>query len=143
MRPLIYALAVPPRPVVTRCCDDVPPGVARRGESRPTAPARWVRKLAVAIPASMRVFRRQLRQPATPAVASGTPVVTVSGRKVGTVRDVVVELRSGRTSYAVATGEAYDEPGRVLLLPRETLRDRTSVAVVDDRDLRLAERRIA
>jgi sporulation protein YlmC with PRC-barrel domain len=142
MRPLIYTLAMPPRPVATRCCDDVPP----RGmspASRPAWPARWAHRLAVAVPASIRVLRRQLRQPATPAVASGTPVVTVSGRKVGTVRDVVVELRSGRTSYAVATEEPRDAPGRVLLVPRDAVRNRTSVAVVDDRIVRLAERRIA
>ena len=143
MRPLVYTLAMPPRPVATRCCDDVPPPIARREQSRPTLPKRGARKLAIALSASIRVFRRQLRQPAIPAVRSGTPVVTVSGRKVGTVRDVVVELRSGRTSYAVATEEPHDERGRVLLLPREALRDRTSVAVVDDRDLRLAERQIA
>jgi len=142
MRPLIYAMTVPPRPAATRCCDDVPP----RGMSAAPArswPARWTRKLSIAVPASVRVFRRQLRQPVTPVVASGTPVVTMSGRRIGTVRDVVVELRSGRTSYAVATEEPNVERGRVLLLPSEALRTRTSVAVVDDRLVQLDERRIA
>jgi sporulation protein YlmC with PRC-barrel domain len=142
MRALIWAMAVPPRPVVTRCCDDVPPRGASTSSSD-AVPGRWVHKLAVAVPASLRVFRRELRQPAVPAVASGTPVVTPSGRKIGTVHDVVVEVRSGRTSYAVLTDEPHDEPGRVLLLPREALRTRRNVAVVDDGLVGPGERRIA
>ena len=141
MRALIWAMAVPPRPVVTRCCDDVPPRGTSTSSSQ-ALPGRWAHKLAVAVPASFRVFRRQLRQPADPAVASGTPVVTPGGRRIGTVHDVVLELRSGRTSYAVLTDEPHDEPGRLLLLPREALRTRRSVAVVDDRLVR-GERRIA
>ena len=142
MRALIWAMAVPPRPVVTRCCDDVPARGTSRSSSR-LSRGRWAHKLAVAVPASLRVFRRQLRQPAVPAVASGTPVVTPSGRRIGTVHDVVVELRSGRTSYAVLTDGPHDDPGRVLLLPRDALRTARSVAVVHDRLVRPGERRIA
>jgi sporulation protein YlmC with PRC-barrel domain len=142
MRALIWAMTVPPHPVATRCCDDVPPRATSTSSSQ-ASPGRWAHKLAVAVPASFRVFRRQLRQPAVPSVAAGTPVVTPSGRRVGTVHDVVVELRSGRTSYAVLTDEPHDEPARVLLLPREALRTRRSVAIVDDRLVGPGERRIA
>jgi hypothetical protein len=140
MKAPIYALLAVRRGVEERrCCDDRPPPQAT--DDRSAWPVRWTRKLRIALPASLRVFRRQIAQPSTPLVAAGTPVISSTGRPVGTVRDVVVELGSGRAAYAVSSGER--EQGRVLLLPRETLNARRDRAVIEERVLKGLERRIA
>jgi len=139
MKPPLHVLLAAPAAPERRCCDDRP--AARIEHTGPTWPVRWTRKLRVAFPASLRVFRRQIAQPAGPLVASGTPVVSSTGRPVGTVRDVVLELGSGRAAYAVSSGEPTE--GRVLLLPRETVNAGRGGAIIEERVLKGLERRIA
>jgi hypothetical protein len=137
--PLHLLLAAPAAAPERRCCDDHP--TPRIERPAPAWPVRWTRKLRVAFPASLRVFRRQIAQPAGPLVASGTPVVSSTGRPVGTVRDVVLVLGSGRAAYAVSSGEPTE--GRVLLLPREAVNAGRDGAIVEERVLKGLERRIA
>jgi sporulation protein YlmC with PRC-barrel domain len=124
----------------SRCCDDRPPVIART--HRPATPVRWARKLSVALPAAVAVFRRQVARPIDEPIGVGTTVISTTGRELGTVRDVVVELGSGRASYAVSPEESVGL-GRVLLLPRDVVHDRDDVAVVEEHVLRRLERRIA
>lgn len=138
MTPLYMIIASQPRWEERRCCDDRPPPAVRR--ARPLWPLRWARKSAIAIPAATRVFRRQMAQPAATPIVAGTPVVTTSGRHLGLVRDRVVGLGSGTTSYAVADGERTGE-GRVLLLPGRSVRPEGDIAIIDDRIVRTLERR--
>jgi sporulation protein YlmC with PRC-barrel domain len=86
------------------------------------------------------VFRRQISQPVSVTVEAGTPVISSSGREVGTVSSLVVELPSGRASYAVAPEAAG---GRVLLLPRDALRRTEDSAVVEERVLHRLARKSA
>jgi hypothetical protein len=96
--------------------------------SEPAWPVRWIRKLATAVPAA-RVFRRQMATPLSSAIEAGTPVLSSSGRHLGVVRSLVVEVPSGVASYAVAAvGGA-----RVILLPQRSLVERNDVAVIDER----------
>jgi hypothetical protein len=125
---LLYAaLAIPTREDTRRCCTDEPPVV-----QRPAAFRRWSSKLRVAVPSSLRVFRRTVREPLE-RVPAGTPVRTTAGRDVGRVRDVVVALPSGRASYTVH--DERDADARVLLIPRYALRTAGAHAVVEERVL--------
>jgi sporulation protein YlmC with PRC-barrel domain len=125
---LLYAaLAIPTREDTRRCCTDEPPVV-----ERPAALRRWSSKLRVAVPSSLRVFRRTVREPLE-RVPAGTPVRTTAGRDVGRVRDVVVALPSGRASYTVH--DERDADARVLLIPRHALRTAGAHAVVEERVL--------
>jgi sporulation protein YlmC with PRC-barrel domain len=125
---LLYAaLAIPTREDTRRCCTDEPPVV-----ERPAALRRWSSKLRVAVPSSLCVFRRTVREPLE-RVPAGTPVRTTAGRDVGRVRDVVVALPSGRASYTVH--DERDADARVLLIPRHALRTAGAHAVVEERVL--------
>ena len=110
---------------IERCCTDMPPVV-----ERPSALRRWSTRLTVAVPSSVRVFRRTLREPRVPA---GTLVRTTEGRDLGRVREVVVALTSGRASYAVHDAGAED--ARVLLIPRDAVHTAGDHAVVEERVL--------
>ena len=110
---------------IERCCTDMPPVV-----ERPSALRRWSTRLTVAVPSSVRVFRRTLRAPRVPA---GTLVRTTEGRDLGRVREVVVALTSGRASYAVHDAGAED--ARVLLIPRDAVHTAGAHAVVEERVL--------
>ena len=118
---------------IERCCTDMPPVV-----ERPSALRRWSTKLTVAVPSSVRVFRRTVREPLEPRVPAGTLVRTTEGRILGRVREVVVALPSGRASYAVH--DAGDEDARVLLIPRDAVRTARGHAVVEERALEDAAR---
>ena len=48
------------------------------------------------------MFRRAVSTPVDPSVVVGTRVVTTRGRELGHVREVLVALPAGRTTYAVA-----------------------------------------
>jgi hypothetical protein len=123
-----------------RCCDDRPRAVAVARQ--PMWPRRWARKIRLAVPAAFAVFRRQLAQPAVKPASEGTPVVSSSGRSLGEVRSVVVELRSGRSSYAVSQNRS-DDDARVLLLPRDAVAHRNDEVVIEEQVLRRLERRSA
>ena len=116
------------------------PRVARPRRS-PSWPVRWPRKLASAVPASVRVFRRELAQPVAPTIDQGTPVLSSSGRSLGVVRSVVVDVGSGGSAYAVAQPDA--PRAQVLLLPREAVRGAHEIAVIDERVVRRLERQSA
>ena len=130
MKPPLYLFVLPRAQQEVRCCDDMRP-VRAIDRNRAVSPVRWTRKLGAAIPASFRVFRRQMATPIVPAIHAGTPVVSSTGRRLGVVRSMVVEVDSGGASYAVASDEAG--VGHVVLFPRHVLRGRDDVAVVDDR----------
>jgi hypothetical protein len=108
-------------------------------QAAPAWPLRWPRKLATALPTSVRVFRRQLAAPIS-AIDPGTPVVSSRGRALGVVRSMVVEVDSGLAAYAVSP-DAHD--ARVILLPRQSLRGDAGVAVIDDRVAQRLVRRSA
>jgi len=95
-----------------------------------------------AVAAAFVVFRRQLAQPPVKPASEGTLVVSSSGRPLGTVRSVVVEVDSGRSSYAVSQDRSQDG-GRVLLLPRNAVDHRDDVVVIEERILQRLERRSA
>jgi hypothetical protein len=118
---------------IERCCTDEP-----RPVERPSALRRWSTKLTVAVPSSVRVFRRTVREPIEPRVPAGTLVRTTKGRNLGRVREVVVALPSGRASYAVHDAGAED--ARVLLIPRDALHTAGGHAVVEERVLEDAAR---
>jgi hypothetical protein len=122
---LLYAALTTPGNEDARCCTDEP-----QLEARPAALRRWSSKLRVAVPSSLRVFGGAVRQPVRSQLPAGTPVRTPGGRRVGRVREVVVALPSGRTSYAVEHADAGD--ARVLLIPREDLRADGAHAVVEE-----------
>jgi hypothetical protein len=129
--PLLFSHAFPRYQEVTRCCTDEP-----RFSERPATLSRWSTKLRVALPSAIAVFRRTVREPARTEVPAGTTVRTPSGREVGRVREVVVTLPGGRTSYAVDRGSGSGD-ARVLLIPRQALQHEpdASHAVVDERVL--------
>ena len=58
---------------IGRCCTDAP-----RVAERPSALRRWSSKLRVAVPSSVRVFRRTVREPLEPRVPAGTLVRTTA-----------------------------------------------------------------
>jgi hypothetical protein len=130
MKSPLYLLALPRAEQDLRRRDDM-----RRARAvdrnHVVSPVRWARKLGAAVPASFRVFRRQLATPISPTIQAGTPVVSSTGRRHGAVRSMVVEVDSGGASYAVASDTAG--VGRVVLFPRHVLRGRDEVAIVDDR----------
>jgi hypothetical protein len=130
MKPPLYMLALPRAQQEFRCCDDMR-GVRVIDRNRAVSPVRWARKLGAAIPASFRVFRRQMATPIAPPIHVGTPVVSSTGRRLGVVRSMVVEVDSGGASYAVSSDAAG--VGRVVLFPRHVLRGRDDVAIVDER----------
>jgi sporulation protein YlmC with PRC-barrel domain len=130
---LLYAALAIPRNEDTRCCTDEP-----RIDERPSALRRWSSKLSVAVPSSVRVFRRTVREPLEPRVPAGTLVQTTAGRHVGHVREVVVALPSGLASYAV--GDARTGDARVLLIPSDAVRTAGAHAVVEERVLEGAAR---
>ena len=103
MRPTLSLLMWNTEPVQERrCCSDEP--VGRLAASRPATARRWSRKLRVAVPSSFAVFRRAVSTPVDPSVAVGTRVVTTRGRELGHVREVLVALPAGRTTYAIQQG---------------------------------------
>ena len=126
--PLLFSHAFRRSEEEMRCCTDEP-----RVAERQAALPRWSRKLRVALRSAIAVFRRTVREPARTEVPAGTPVRTRSGREVGRVREVVVALPSGRTSYAVDRSD----DARVLLIPRQALQHEPEAAhaVVDERVL--------
>ena len=81
------------------------------------------------------MFRRTVVAPVEPRVGVGTRVATTRGRESGHVREVLLTLPSGRTSYAIEGAGEASAP--VLLLPREAIRhaDESDLAVVDERAL--------
>jgi len=122
-----------------RCCEDRI--VPRPPTRQPVWPLRWPRKLVAAVPAGFRVFRRELARPVGASIVTGTPVLSSSGRSLGVIRSLVVDVGSGGTAYAVAQP---DGPlARVLLLPRDAVRGKNEVAVVDERVVRTLERQSA
>jgi hypothetical protein len=130
MKAPLYLLALP------RYEENLRASNARRPQTRRTAPAwplRWPRKIATALPTSVRVFRKQMSTPLG-SIDPGTRVISSKGRSLGVVRSIVVEVDSGFSAYAVSA-DAHD--ARVMLLPRHALTEGDDVAVVDDR---LAER---
>ena len=137
MKAPLHLLALP------RYEDNVRDGAARRlDRERTTAPARqlrWPRKLATALPASVRVFRKQMAAPLA-SIDAGTRVVSSQGRSLGVVRSVVVEMDSGFSAYAVSP-DAHD--ARVILLPRQAVQEGDDVAVVDERLIQRLTRRSA
>ena len=106
----------------------------------PAWPLRRPRKLAAAIPAGLRVFRRELARPVGARIDAGTPVLSTSGRSLGVIRSMMVDVGSGGT-YAVAPADG--PRARVLLLPRDAVRGANEVAVVDERVVRTLERQNA
>lgn len=113
---------------------------SRRAERRsPAWPLRWPRKLATALPTGVRVFRKQMSTPLG-SIDPGTPVVSSRGRSLGVVRSMVVEVDSGFAAYAVSP-DAQD--ARVILLPRQAVRETNEGAVVDERLAQLVLRRSA
>jgi hypothetical protein len=135
MKPNVLLFLRPALPTVpqTRCCTDEP-----RPISRPTTLRRWSSKLRIAVPASVRVFGGAVREPVQTRVPAGTPVRTPAGRHVGRVREVVVAVPSGRTSYAVDDAQTEDAravDARVLLIPQAALRTAGAHAVVEERVL--------
>ena len=131
----LYLLALPAVEEEARRRRDRRP-VARAPRS-PAWPVRWPRKLAAAVPASLRVFRRELARPVATTIHAGTPVRSSSGRALGVVRSVVVDVGSGGSSYAVAPAEG--PRAQVLLLPREAVRSANEIAVIDERVVRKLE----
>jgi hypothetical protein len=131
----LYLLALPnAEQDAKRCCDDRRAIV--RASRTPAWPVRWPRKLAAAVPASLRVLRRELARPVAPDLDAGTPVLSSSGRSLGVVRSVVVDMSSGSAAYAVAPSDG----AQVLLLPREEVHGANEVAVIDERVVRRLER---
>jgi hypothetical protein len=102
---------------------------------------RWPRKLAAAVPAGFRVFRRELARPVGARIVTGTPVLSSSGRSLGVIRSVMVDVGSGGTTYAVAP--ANGPRAHVLLLPRDAVRGANEIAVIDERVVRTLERQNA
>jgi hypothetical protein len=121
-----------------RCCDN---RIVPRMAARLAWPVRWSRKLGTALPASFRVFRRELAGPAAAKIDTGTPVLSSSGRAIGVIRSVVVDVGSGGTAYAVAPADG--PRAQVLLLPRDAVRGANEIAVIDERVVRTLERRLA
>ena len=133
----LYLLALPnAEQEAKRCCDDHR-SIARASRT-PAWPMRWPRKLAAAVPASFRVLRRELARPVAPDVDAGTPALSSSGRSLGVVRSVVVDMSSGSAAYAVVPPEGPS--AQVLLLPREEVHGANEVAVIDERVVRRLER---
>ena len=130
---LLYDALMMRNEEIERCCTDVP-----RPVERPSALRRWSSKLSIAVPSSVRVFRRVVREPIAPRLPAGTLVRTTAGRDVGRVREVVVALPSGRASVAV--DEAHTGDARVLLIPRAAVRTAGGHAVVEERVLEDAAR---
>ena len=124
---------------VTRCCDDLPRGAVL--DRTPTLPRGWPRKLLSAVGPSVAVFRRQIAEPAGGTAEVGTPVVSSSGRDLGTVSGLVVELTSGRALYAVNSEPSLEGP--VLLLPRGSVRPSKDGIVIDEHVLRRLVRKSA
>ena len=137
MKPPLHLMYVRTPDPERRCCDDGP--YAATNVVRPTWAVRWPRKLARATTASTRVFRAQLGSPVAPPISIGTKVRSSAGRRLGAIRGVVLELDSGRPSYAVAP----ETDAQVLLLPRDVVRPLDDEAVVDERILGRLDRRSA
>lgn len=136
----LYLLALPnAEQDAKRCCDDRRAIV--RASRTPAWPVRWARRLAAAVPASVCVLRRELARPIAHDVDAGTPVLSSSGRSLGVVRSVVVDLSSGSAAYAVAPSAGPS--AQVLLLPREEVHGANEVAVIDERIVRRLERKSA
>lgn len=101
-----------------RCCSDEP---ALLRPARSMHPSKWARKLRSAVPASLAAFRGMLRTPVdSPAV--GSKVVTGEGTNLGSVKDVVMGLRTGKTSYEVSHGHIPPGDAPSILVPHEALR---------------------
>jgi hypothetical protein len=132
----LYLLALPRvEEEARRCRED---RVAPRTTRGSAWPLRWPRKLGAAIPAGFRVFRRELARPVGASIVTGTPVLSSSGRSLGVIRSVMVDVGSGGTTYAVAPADG--PRARVLLLPRDAVRGANEVAVIDERVVRTLER---
>ena len=136
----LYLLALPAVEEEARRRRETRGRVVRPSRS-PAWPVRWPRKLAAAVPASLRLLRRELARPVAKKIDAETPVLSTSGRSLGVVRSVVVDVGSGSSAYAVAP---VDGPrARVLLLPREAVRRANEIAVIDERVVRRLERQSA
>jgi hypothetical protein len=135
----LYLLALP------RIEEEARRSRENRTVSRPTRgpawPLRWPRKFAAAIPAGFRVFRRELARPVGARIVTGTPVLSSSGRSLGVISSVMVDVGSGGTAYAVSPADG--PRARVLLLPRDAVRGANEVAVIDERVVRRLERQSA
>lgn len=115
-------------PARARCCTDVP----EFSTQAPSVAGRWVRKLALAVPASVATFRGTFGNPLpTTDVSPGDAVVTPGGATVGWVRDVYLGRRSGEATIAIepATPAAS---GTVLMLPQHAVRTRRAGTIVLD-----------
>lgn len=103
----------------TRCCSDEP--ARSLVLDRPLGPVRWTTKLRAAMPGVVSVLRGSFRNPVGPSTPDvGSSVVTARGEHVGTVTDLMVGLRTGRSRYAVRIDDG--EGDRVVLLPRTAFR---------------------
>ncbi|MEX1046999.1 MAG: PRC-barrel domain-containing protein [Actinomycetota bacterium] len=133
--PISMLLRGPNDAVEVRCCSDEP---ALLRPARSMQPSRWVRKLRSAVPASLAAFRGTLRTPVD-SPALGSKVVTGGGTNLGHVKDVVVGLRTGKTSYEVSHGRATPGDAPSILVPRDAMResaeDDVFVADVDEERL--------
>ena len=138
MKPPLHLLFVRTPAPERRCCDDG--RYAAATVVRPAWAVRWPRKLARAATTSTRVFRAQLGAPVAPPISIGTSVRSTTGRRLGAIRGIVVEIDSGRPAYAVAP-EADAAP--VLLVPRDVVHPLADEAVIDERILGGLQRRSA
>jgi hypothetical protein len=118
----------PTSPARARCCTDVPESLTHA----PSVGGRWVRKLALAVPASFAAFRGTLGNPLpTTEVSPGDAVVTPSGATIGRVRDVYLGRVSGEATIAIEPA-ASAASGTVLMLPQHAVRTRRAGSVVLD-----------
>ncbi|MEX0833007.1 MAG: PRC-barrel domain-containing protein [Actinomycetota bacterium] len=135
--PISMLLRGPNDAVEVRCCSDEPMLDVRPARSMQPS-RRWVRKLRSAVPASLAAFRGTLRTPVD-SPALGSKVVTGGGTNLGHVKDVVVGLRTGKTSYEVSHGQAAPGDAQSVLVPRDAMResaeDDVFVADVDEERL--------
>ena len=96
---------------------------------RPAAPVRWTIKLRKAVPASIRVFRRQVGEPLHQAsIDVGTRIVSETGSHVGRVEEILVGVRNGHETVAV---DATNLPKEwLLLVPSASLRAGTDDTMI-------------
>lgn len=121
MKPgLAYYLAVSRRSEpLMRCCSDELTRVDAL--DRQLGSIRWTKKLRAAMPGVVSVIRGSFRHPVGPSAPDvGSSVVTARGEHVGTVTDLMIGLRTGRSRYAVRIDDG--EGHQVVLLPRTAFR---------------------
>ena len=97
--------------------------------ARPSAPVRWTLKLRKAVPASIRVFRRQVGEPLHQAsIDVGTRIVSETGSHVGRVEEILVGVRNGHETVAVDATNLPEE--WLLLVPSASLRAGTDDTMI-------------